>query len=228
VSERAIAELRLQCARAHSNPGNAHAASTKWEGTGCAGGRPFPREKCRWLFQLAGATLCAGSLFAASRLIPRPPQAPIERTCDLLPRPRPADERAGNLPRRVPAELSRCPSRPASRRSRRAPSLGADIAVTPFRSDAVSQGPLQSRSARRCRDRQRQAGCLPVAEVSDKAPDIANMRQIVYLEPPTAAVASVHRVDLVPNGWGRRPSNHLCIDRSTVLTPSSMHIDGYC
>jgi hypothetical protein len=31
-----------------------------------------------------------------------------------------------------------------------------------------------------------------------------------------------------PNGWGRRASNRLCIDRSTVLTLSSMHSHGYC
>ena len=34
------------------------------------------------------------------------------------------------------------------------------------------------------------------------------------------------RPDFVPNGWGHRLSNHLCIDFSTVLTRSSMHVDG--
>ncbi|MBS1201722.1 MAG: hypothetical protein H6R22_231 [Chromatiaceae bacterium] len=34
------------------------------------------------------------------------------------------------------------------------------------------------------------------------------------------------RLDFVPNGWGHRLSNHLCIDFSTVLTRSSMHVDG--
>lgn len=40
--------------------------------------------------------------------------------------------------------------------------------------------------------------------------------------------ASVSTLGFAPNGWGRRASNHLCIDRSTVLTLSSMHSHGYC
>jgi len=40
--------------------------------------------------------------------------------------------------------------------------------------------------------------------------------------------ASDSTLGFAPNGWGRRASNHLCIDRSTVLTLSSMHSHGYC
>ena len=72
------------------------------------------------------------------------------------------------------------------------------------------------------------AMALLTREILDGTSDKANLRRVVYFEPPNVAAACVRRVDLVPNGWGRRPSNNLCIDRSTVLTPSSMHIDGYC
>lgn len=227
MSGQAIAELRLQSAKAHWNPENAYAASTKWEATGCGGGRPFSLEKCRWIFHLVGATLCARFLFAASRLIPRPLQAPIGRTCDLLPRPRPADQRAGSLSRPVPAELSRCPSRPTSRPDRRAPSLGRVKAVRRRTGATPSPKVLSSHGSARGR-RDQQAMALMTREIVDRTSDKANLRRVVCFEPPNVAVACVHRVDLVPNGWGRRPSNHLCIDRSTVLTPSSMHIDGYC
>ena len=40
--------------------------------------------------------------------------------------------------------------------------------------------------------------------------------------------ASDSTLGFAPNGWGRRAANHLCIDRSTVLTLSSMHSHGYC
>ena len=156
VSEPAIAVVRLQVERAHSKPGDADAVSTKCGRSGCGGARLGSPEKSRWLFHLVGATLCARFLVAASRLIPRPPQAPIERTCNLLPRPRPADERAGRLPRRVHAELSRCPNRPASRPALRAPSPGAITAVR-RRSEAAPfpKVPLRLRSARGCCERHR-------------------------------------------------------------------------
>lgn len=115
VSEHAIAVVRLQAVGPHSKPEDADAASTNYQRSRCGVDRPGSPEKSRWLFHLVGATLGARFLVAASRLIPRPPQAPIQRTCYLLPRPRPADERAGGLTRRVHAEPSGCPNRPASR-----------------------------------------------------------------------------------------------------------------
>ena len=163
VSEHAIAVVRLQVVRAHSEPEGVDAASTKYERSRCGGARLGSPGKSRWLFHLVGAKLCARFLVAASRLIPRPPQAPIERTCNLLPRPRPADERACGLPRRVHAELSRCPNRPASRPALRAPSPGAFTAVrrrseaapsprVPYghdlRADAANGTGERSRSAR--------------------------------------------------------------------------------
>lgn len=158
VSDYAIAVVRLRVVRAHSKPEGADAASTRYGRSRCCGARPGSPEKSRWLFHLVGATLCARFLVAASRLIPRPPQAPIERICDLLSRPRPADERACGLPRRVHAELSRCPNRPASRPVLRAPSPGAFRAVR-RRSEAAPfpKVPLRLRSARGCRERHRRA-----------------------------------------------------------------------
>lgn len=215
--------------------------------TGCGGARLGAPEKSRWLFHLVGATLCARFLVAASRLIPRPPQAPIGRTCDLSPRPRPATSvRAG-----CPDESTRSfhvarIARPAGRPSAR-PGLARS---QPSDADPKRHRPPRSPTVTICARVPRTAPARGVrrhvpgrrvtpsrarrgpwwGQRSWPRPRISGLRAElgVYLEPPDVTVASVQSVDLVPNGWGRRLSNHLCIDRSTVLTPSSMHIDGYC